>query len=117
MKIKYLNLKWRITQWLLEKKYGKYSQAIDTEPIHAWFELTYSSYFVMQRTILQSMPIKWQRRFVKLIEEVEEYFPEINNGQFMVKRKDDNNKFISDELSNYERGRRILPRNYFKKHE
>ena len=39
------------------------------DPVHTWFGLTYSSYFVMPRMALQAMPLEWQRKFVSLMEE------------------------------------------------
>ncbi|MFE9844731.1 hypothetical protein [Streptomyces goshikiensis] len=40
-------------------------------PVHAWFELTYSSYLVLPRTLMQSMPIEWQQRMVGCLEEIQ----------------------------------------------
>jgi hypothetical protein len=34
----------------------------DFELIHNWFELTYAQYLTIPRSILQSMPVEWQRR-------------------------------------------------------
>jgi len=34
----------------------------DFEPLHNWFELTYAQYLTIPRSILQSMPVEWQRR-------------------------------------------------------
>ena len=42
------------------------------EPIHEWFELSYSNYLVVQRVILQSMSLEWQKRFVKCLDELYE---------------------------------------------
>ncbi len=42
------------------------------EPIHLWFGLSYSSYLVLPRSILQAMPIEWQRRMVACLEEIRE---------------------------------------------
>lgn len=41
------------------------------EPIHDWFELSYSSYLVIPRLALQEMPVDWQRRLVALLDEAE----------------------------------------------
>ena len=40
-------------------------------PIHLWFDLTYASYAVQPRSVLQSLPVPWQKRFVALMEEAE----------------------------------------------
>ena len=48
-------------------------------PIHLWFELTYASYLVLPRLVLQSMPVDWQERFVACLEQVRETFPDISD--------------------------------------
>jgi hypothetical protein len=40
-------------------------------PIHGWFGLTYSSYFVMPRLALEAQPVDWQKRFIVLMIEAE----------------------------------------------
>jgi hypothetical protein len=42
------------------------------DPIHLWFSLSYSSYFVMPRAAMQAMPIEWQEKFIELMDEAEE---------------------------------------------
>lgn len=42
-------------------------------PVHAFFGLSYSSYFVMPRSALQVLPLDWQNRFVALMNEAEEF--------------------------------------------
>lgn len=86
----------------------------ERDAIHLWFGLTYASYLVLPRTVLQSMPDEWQARFVKMMDEVEEKFSYPPEGTtYDVRLKDDISKrYVSDDLANYERGRRILkPRN------
>src|SRR5947209_4010118 len=47
----------------------------DTEdPVHAWFELTYAQYLTIPRSLLESMPVSWQRGFVDCLEELEATF-------------------------------------------
>ena len=81
----------------------------DQEPIHNWFGLTYSSYLILQRTILQSMPKLWQKKFVDLLEELEDATFDLKDvpGNFWV-RAYKNNKFTHDPYSNYKRGRRKI---------
>lgn len=40
----------------------------DESPIHNRFGLSYASYQVLPRTVLQSMPLWWQRAFVDLLD-------------------------------------------------
>ncbi|WP_438028978.1 hypothetical protein [Sorangium sp. So ce233] len=39
-------------------------------PIHLWFSLSYGNYLVIPRALLQSMPVEWQERMVKCLEEL-----------------------------------------------
>ena len=50
-----------------------------TDPVHEWFGLSYSNYLVLHRTLLQSMPIEWQRRFVGMVEELSAAFRHIEH--------------------------------------
>ena len=79
------------------------------EPIHRFFGLSYASYLVLPRTVLQSMPPDWQRRLVSLMHEVEAElggFPE--EGSYTVNLRDDRGRWMHDPLADYERGRRRL---------
>lgn len=42
------------------------------EPIHEWFELTYAQYLTIPRSVLQSMDLEWQARFVACLEELDD---------------------------------------------
>lgn len=81
-----------------------------SDRIHEWFGLSYANYLVIQRTFLQSMPDEWQDRLVKCLEELwEKIDEEIEGGQlpegYWVRARN-GNKFVKDNFSNYERGRR-----------
>jgi len=41
-------------------------------PIHGWFGLSYSNYFVAPRMMLQAMPLEWQQKFIALMDEAAE---------------------------------------------
>lgn len=84
----------------------------DKEPIHEWFELSYAQYLTIPRSVLQSMPIEWQERFVKCLEELDdtiEWRP--NDGCYWVQLKDDKGRYMKDDLQDYERGRRRIINN------
>lgn len=49
-------------------------------PIHLWFELSYSNYAVLHRTLMQSMPVEWQQRMVRCLEELDEAFGHIERA-------------------------------------
>lgn len=42
--------------------------------IHEYFSLSYANYLLLERTLLQSMPLKWQRHFVDLLQVFNEAF-------------------------------------------
>jgi hypothetical protein len=81
--------------------------ATSHEPIHHWFELTYSNYLVLPRSILQSMPQDWQARFVRCLEELRDVAPDDAPDSYWV-RATSGNRFVRDPYSNYERGRRVV---------
>jgi hypothetical protein len=80
--------------------------------IHEWFNLTYASYLVLPRTLLQSMPKEWQKEFVKLLEELDNSFdlPDNYTSEYWIRMKDANGKFAKDPFRDYDRGRRIISR-------
>jgi hypothetical protein len=80
------------------------------EPIHEWFELSYAQYLTVPRSVLQSMPVEWQKRFVACLEELDrsiDWRPE--EGRYWVRLKDGQGRFVDDPLMDYERGRRRVP--------
>jgi len=81
---------------------GYESDVLGVTPIHDWFSLTYSSYLILPRSILQAMPQDWQRKVLRLIEEVEDTLEyEGSDYEYMVKRRIGNGQFSSDPLANY----------------
>ena len=99
---------------------------MDDEPIHEYFGLTYSQFLVLSRTALQSMPIEWQRRFVKLLEklnnEIDNLEPEWPWCYHVTVRHVGTGKFGSlakaDQLGSYDRGRaRVELNSERRKHE
>ena len=80
------------------------------EPIHHWFGLTYATYLVIPRSVLQSAPVEWQRKLVAVLEEADEFI-KIKiplDGEYNVLVRDSKGKFKSDFYKEYERGRRII---------
>jgi len=49
-------------------------------PVHEWFELSYSNYQVLHRTLMQSMPLGWQRRMVACLSELRAAFRHIEQA-------------------------------------
>ncbi len=83
---------------------------IDTRsPIHQWFELSYAQYLTIPRSVLQSMPVAWQARFVACLEELDatiDWRPP--HGRYWVQLKDEQGRYVADPLMDYERGRRRI---------
>ncbi len=50
------------------------------EPVHEWFGLTYSSYQVLPRVLMQSMPVAWQRQMVGLLEQLRDAFSHLEQA-------------------------------------
>lgn len=81
----------------------------ESEPVHLWFSLSYSSYLVIPRAFLQSMPQPWQRKFIDLLEEMEEIIDAPDKIDSYWVRATNGKKLIHDPYGNYDRGRRIVP--------
>lgn len=72
--------------------------------IHHWFGLSYSAYAVFPRVILTDLPTEIQDKFLEVIEHIEEnYDTDRFAGNFMVKARNSQNKFVKDPMSNYRR--------------
>lgn len=50
-------------------------------PVHTWFGLSYANYLVWPRTLMQSMPLEWQRRFTGLAEELDAAFAHLDRPE------------------------------------
>ncbi len=50
-------------------------------PIHGWFSLSYSNYQVLNRTLMQRMPIAWQDRMVACLEELRDAFEHVPQAE------------------------------------
>ena len=72
-------------------------------PVHLEFGLTYASWLVWPRVVMQAMPIEWQERFVELVEELNEQFPDWEpDGEFCVLlRENGKYKKLPSDLCNY----------------
>lgn len=80
------------------------------DPIHEWFALSYANYLTIPRSVLQSMSLQWQQRFVQCLRELDatiDWRPK--DGQYWVRLKDAAGRCVDDLLMNYERGRRHVP--------
>lgn len=73
--------------------------------MHEWFSLSYANYLVLPRSLIQEMPIGWQRRMVKLLEELSQTFDfSMATGglaNFVVQVRGKGGKFVADPLAPY----------------
>ena len=77
------------------------AEVIETrEPCWDYFGLSYAAYLVLPRVLLCSAPVEWQDRFVAMMNELEEMFPEECAGSYWV-RKMEGNRFVEDPLKDY----------------
>lgn len=56
----------------------------DPEPVHRFFGLSYDKYDVLPRVVLQSMPLPWQREYVKFRKKLEEAMSELPEQEYRV---------------------------------
>lgn len=79
---------------------------LDSEPVHRRFGLSYASWLVWPRVVMQAMPLLWQQKFCKLADEMDEKFPHWSpeEGTFQVGLRV-NGKItkLPEELCNYRR--------------
>lgn len=60
---------------------GGETDGLGDEPVHEWFGLSYSSYQVLPRVLMQSMPVAWQRQMVGLLEQLRDAFSHLEQAQ------------------------------------
>lgn len=91
---------------------------VENDHIHQWFELSYAQYLTVPRSVMQSMPAAWQRKMVMLLEEMEETIDwRPKEGCYWVKLKDGKGRYVADPLQDYQRGRRNVLDEGYKKEE
>lgn len=76
--------------------------------IHDWFGLTYAAYLCINRSLLQSMPDRWQHEFVALLGELNDHFPDVHEPRYTVYCRDSEGRFIRDPIPHYSRGRTLI---------
>lgn len=92
-----------------KKAGGRWPTSMDAnEPMHEFFELSYAQYLVLQRSVIQSMPLPWRIRLRVLLDELDETIDWRRDG-YVVRREDEDGDEIEDDLADYQRGRRRIP--------
>lgn len=83
---------------MIKDDQGNYVDA----PFNQWFGLTYSSYLVLPRSILEALPLDLQNRMVALLDEATDLLDgDKIQGNYNVQLRDNKGKFIKDPLANY----------------
>jgi hypothetical protein len=87
---------------------AEFGDAVD---VHTFFGLSYASYLVVNRSLLQSMPLAWQFRFTTLMGEMWGHFDdEYADVGYEVRVRDrDTGRYRRDPIPNYQRGRTFIP--------
>lgn len=84
----------------------------DDGAVHEFFGLTYSNALVLHRSILQSMPLDWQERFVAVMNELDNAIGEGMRkriaASYSITPRSANGKFTRDAIPHYWRGRTRL---------
>ena len=71
-------------------------------PIHDWFELTYAQYLTVPRSIMERMPVEWQRQMAQLLTELDETFDwRPHDGCYWVELRDSKGRYQVDPLKEY----------------
>jgi hypothetical protein len=90
------------------------------QDIHHYFGLSYAQYLVLPRTVLQSMPLFWQRELVQLLQKLDEkdwvknlpkgaeYSVQLRKYEYNSEDEFEWKEQVMDPLANYERGRRNI---------
>lgn len=79
---------------------------INSDYVDSWFGLSYSNYMVLHRSLLQSMSNKWQKKFIKLINELDNKCKSFINefpDEYEVNAIKNGQK-IEDKFADYRRG-------------
>jgi len=77
------------------------------EDVHGWFELSYAQYLTIPRSVLETMPMRWQVAFVELLKELDqtiEWRPSEGRQYFVTLEEvfdHKNNELVFDELREY----------------
>jgi hypothetical protein len=87
----------------MKKHRGKYRGS----PVHGWFELSYAQFLTVPRIFMEAMPYSWQKKMVKLLNELDESYDwRPKNGRFWVSLRDRNGRYhqLPHNICDYRRG-------------
>ncbi len=72
-----------------------------------WSSTNHTNYLIIQRSLLQSMPLEWQNKLITMLQEMAETFGNKSNGDFKLSRISEG-AYIKDPLADHGRGKRIV---------
>jgi hypothetical protein len=70
-----------------------------------WFKGSKESYLVLPRSVMQSMPKKWQAEMVELLKDVESTGIKLPDYDVSAKV---NGRYVKDEFKDYSNGRNVF---------
>lgn len=70
------------------------------QDVHEAFGLSYASYLVVPRTLLEEMPAVWQHALTGLLEEFNAAFPGLRD-EYAVFKRGDRGRYVADPLRRY----------------
>lgn len=84
------------------------ARANGEDPVHEYFALSYCGFVVLHRSIMQSMPVEWQREMVRLLRQADEAASDLPGmpDRFSLMARDQKGRIVRDPYLDYERGRR-----------
>lgn len=74
---------------------------LDDEPVHGYFGLTYANYQILHRSLMQSMPLPWQRQMVALLHQLDAAYEHLDRpDSYIVEPARDSyyNELTPDEM-------------------
>lgn len=79
-----------------------YDEPYQESAVNVAFGLSYASYLVYPRTILEAMPHDWQKKLVALLDELHDTFKGYEPpGGYTVLAKDERHRFTTDPFRDY----------------
>ena len=71
-------------------------------PIHEWFQLSYSHYLVLPRSLMSAMPVEWQERMATCLREMQRACDHLEiNDKYTVLLRGENGRVVHDPYSQY----------------
>lgn len=107
----------RVRQWFRDRWFGlmcvlRPSRYMNCEtPIHDWFGLSYASYLVIPRAVIEQMPTGWQKHFVWMLDLADKELLDIPYVRYRIQAVDESTgRIIRDPMAEYRHPARLRRR-------